>query len=257
MLNIVTKIDDWQAIRKQLQNKSIGLVHTMGNLHDGHMSLCQRSKKENDITIAVIFVNAKQFNQQSDFDLYPRTLEADKDLLQKYEIDYLLLFADESVYPDEYQIRIVESDLSLQLEGEFRPSHFTGMLTIVLKFLHLVQPTRAYYGEKDFQQLLLIKKMAQSLFLPYEIVACETVRDVDQLALSSRNNRLTPEQRERAAHFPRLLQSNAELTDIAEQLTALGFKVDYVIDRWQRRLGAVWLDDVRLIDNINRESRVD
>jgi len=249
-MNIVTEISAWRAIRKQLAGKTIGMVHTMGNLHAGHMSLYQRSKSENDVTVAAIFVNPKQFNQARDFELYPRTLEQDKALLQAHAVDYLLLFDEKSLYPDEYQLQVSETEISKVLEGEFRPGHFTGMLTIVLKFLNLVQPARSYYGEKDYQQLLLIKKMADALFLPMEIVGCATVRAEDEVALSSRNNRLAPEQREKAAHFPRLLRSAAEPEEIRQQLTALGFRVEYIIDLWQRRLGAVWLDDVRLIDNI-------
>jgi pantoate--beta-alanine ligase len=222
----------------------------MGNLHAGHMSLCQRSKQENDLTVAAIFINPTQFNQASDFEKYPRTLEQDRLLLESHGVDYLLLFGADKLYPDHFQVQITETEISKVLEGEYRPGHFTGMLTIVLKFLNIVQPTRSYYGEKDFQQLLLIRKMAQALFLPVEIIGCPTVRADDEVALSSRNNRLTPEQREMARHFPRLLQSGLETSQIAEKLKALGFKVDYIADLWQRRLGAVWLDDVRLIDNI-------
>lgn len=251
-MNIVTEINTWRAARKQLAGKSIGLVHTMGNLHAGHMSLCQRSKSENDVTVAVIFINPRQFNQARDFELYPRTMEQDQALLQAQGVDYLLLFDEKSLYPDGYQVQVSETEISKVLEGEFRPGHFTGMLTIVLKVLNLVQPARSYYGEKDYQQLMLIKKMADALFLPMEIVGCTTVRAEDYVALSSRNNRLTVEQREKAAHFPRLLQSSAEPAEITRQLTALGFRVEYIIDQWQRRLGAVWLDDVRLIDNIPR-----
>jgi pantoate--beta-alanine ligase len=250
-MNIVTEINAWRSIRKQLPGKTIGLVHTMGNLHAGHISLCERSLAENDITVAVIFVNPKQFNQARDFELYPRTLAQDKALLQEAGVDYLLLFDEISLYPDHYQLQVSEAEISQILEGEYRPGHFTGMLTIVLKFLNLVQPARSYYGEKDYQQLLLIQKMAEALFLPVDIVGCATVRSADKVAMSSRNNRLTAEQREKAAHFPRLLHSGADLDEVKRQLTALGFKVDYIVDQWQRRLGAVWIDDVRLIDNIS------
>lgn len=249
-MNIVTNIKDWRDIRKKLHDQSIGLVHTMGNLHDGHLSLCQRAKNENDIVVAAIFVNAPQFNQQQDFDLYPRTLENDKALLSQNKVDYLLLFNHDELYSDGYTLQVLETEISSLLEGEFRPGHFTGMLTIVLKFLNLVAPTRSYYGEKDFQQLLLIQKMAQALFLQTEIIGCPTVRAEDTLALSSRNSRLTAEQRQHANQFPQLLQSSLSPKEISAELTRLGFSVDYVVDLWQRRLGAVWLDDVRLIDNI-------
>jgi pantoate--beta-alanine ligase len=247
-MNIVTEINAWRAIRKTI-HQNLGLVHTMGNLHAGHISLCERSKQENEFTVAAIFINPTQFNQARDFDLYPRTLEQDIEKLKKCEVNYLLLLENKTLYPDDYHIQVTEHELSKELEGEYRPGHFTGMLTIVLKFLNLVQPTRSYYGEKDYQQLLLIKKMADALFLPVDIIGCPTVRAEDQLALSSRNNRLTAEQRERAQHFPRLLQSTLSPEQISAELKKLGFKVDYIVDKWQRRLGAVWLDDVRLIDN--------
>ena len=127
------------------------------------------------------------------------------------------------------------------------------MLTVVLKLLNIIQPLRAYFGEKDYQQVLLVKKMVSALCLDMEIISCETVRDHDGLALSSRNARLNAEQREKAAHFPKLLHSALRPEQITEQLEALGFKVDYIVEQWQRRLGAVWLDEVRLIDNINKE----
>lgn len=249
-MNIVTEINDWRVIRKTLANQSIGFVHTMGNLHAGHMSLCQRSKRENDVTVAAIFINPKQFNQVRDFELYPRTIEQDKSLLAEHNVDYLLLFATDALYPDLYHIQITETEISKVLEGEYRPGHFNGMMTIVLKFLNIVQPTRSYYGEKDYQQLLLIQKMAAALFLPVEIIGCATVRAEDHVALSSRNSRLTTEQRERAAHFPKLLCTSLIPEQINTELQKLGFKVDYIADKWQRRLGAIWLDDVRLIDNI-------
>lgn len=246
----VTTIKDWLQISSELKNKAIGLVHTMGNLHQGHLSLVARSKAENEITVAAIFINPTQFNQQSDFDLYPRTLAEDQRLLEQAGVDYLLLLDQSELYPDAYQVHVFENELSLYLEGEHRPGHFTGMLTIVLKFLNLVRPTRSYYGEKDFQQLLLIQKMCSALLLPVEIVACETKRDVDGLALSSRNLRLTPQQRVQATHLPRLLMSGMAVDEIITSLLRLEFKVDYVVDCWHRRLAAVWIGDVRLIDNV-------
>lgn len=153
------------------------------------------------------------------------------------------------MYSDHYQIRVIENDLSECLEGAMRPGHFMGVLTIVLKLLNLVIPDRTYLGEKDFQQYLIIQKMVDALFLSTDVVACETVRANDGLALSSRNSRLTLEQRKRAAIFPELLQSSLSNETITEKLIQLGFKVDYIAIKWQRRLGAIWLDDIRLIDN--------
>ncbi len=248
-MNIVTKLDEWQAIRKQYTHQTIGFVHTMGHLHAGHLSLCARAQRENELTVAAIFVNASQFDQTEDFIHYPRSLEEDKRLLEKQKIDYLLLLDAETVYRDHYQIQIHEtSKLNEELEAKFRPGHFIGMLTVVLKYLHIVKPTRSYYGEKDYQQLLLIQKMVQALFLEVEVVACPTVRATDGLALSSRNTRLTAQQREKAAYFPAIL-NQALTSEIAiQQLKNLGFKVDYVVDQWERRLAAIYVGEVRLID---------
>lgn len=251
-MNIVTEIKEWQAIRKSLSGKTIGFIPTMGNLHAGHLSLCERSRKENELTVVSIFVNPTQFNQTSDYECYPRTLDQDKEYLSAFAVDYLFMPSGQMMYPDHYTIQIIETELSQELEGKYRPGHFTGMLTIVLKLLNLIQPACVYFGEKDYQQLLLVKKMVDALFLTTKVVACETVRAADGLALSSRNGRLDTEQRLKAAQFPKLLQSKSSLEKIHEQLIEQDFKVDYVSEKWQRRLAAVWLGDVRLIDNIDK-----
>jgi pantoate--beta-alanine ligase len=250
-MNIVTEIKEWQRLREKLGAQSIGFVPTMGNLHIGHLNLCKRAKDENDIAVVSIFVNPTQFNQQNDFANYPRTLEMDIELLQKNKVDYLFLPNAAEMYPDDYQIQLTETFVSQELEGEHRPGHFNGMLTVVLKLLNLIRATHAYFGEKDYQQLLLVKKMASALFLPTKIIGCETIREEDGLACSSRNTRLSDNQRVHAAHFPRLLHSQLDLEVIVQKLNDFGFKVDYVAEKWGRRLGAVWLNEVRLIDNIN------
>lgn len=251
-MHTLTEINAWQILRKELFNKTIGFIPTMGNLHEGHLSLCRRSQAENDITVVSIFVNPTQFNQTQDFNHYPRTLEHDQELLSKQDIDYLLLPDAEAMYSDDYHVRVIETELSQELEGSFRPGHVSGMLTIVLKLLNWVQPTRVYFGEKDYQQFLLVKKMAAGLLLPVEVVPCATVRAEDGLALSSRNARLTAEQRKKAAYFPKILQSDLTTDQMIDELSQQGFEVDYIVEKWGRRLGAVWLDDVRLIDNIPR-----
>lgn len=249
-MNIVTALNEWQMIRRKLMGKTIGFAPTMGNLHAGHLSLYERSQCDNDITVASIFINPTQFNRPDDFAHYPRTLEQDLALLEKQGVDYVLCPTADALYHDHYTIQIHDTALSHELEGAHRPGHFTGMLTIVLKLLNLVQATHAYFGEKDYQQLLLVKHMVAALFVPTQIIGCETVRAHDQLALSSRNTRLSPLQRQTAAHFPRLLMSDIAIEYMTEQLVALGFRIDYIAEKWQRRLGAVWLDDIRLIDNI-------
>lgn len=249
-MNIVTNIADWRAIRKNIRDKSVGFVPTMGNLHAGHIALCKRSCDENDVTAVSIFVNPTQFNQASDLAAYPRTIENDCALLESVKVDYVFLPDAKEIYQDGYEVQVTENNINSELEGAHRPGHFNGVLTVVLKLLNIIQPHRAYFGEKDFQQLLLVKKMVNALYLDIEIIPCETVRAEDGLALSSRNSRLNVEQRKMAVHFPRVLQSDLLPQQMKEELQALGFKVDYIAEQWGRRLGAVWLDEVRLIDNI-------
>ncbi len=249
-MNIVTDLSEWQRLRKTLQVSRIGFVPTMGNLHAGHLALCERAQRENEVTVVSLLVNPTQFNHADDFAKYPRTFQQDINLLEKLKVDFVFAPQAAAMYPDDFTLRVLETELSNALEGEYRPGHFTGMLTIVLKLFNLVAPTHAYFGEKDYQQLCLIKKMVTALFLPIEVIACPTVRDERQLALSSRNTRLSPAQYQQALHFPRLLMSGLSPADIESALSALGFKVDYIVEAWQRRLGAVWIDDIRLIDNV-------
>jgi pantoate--beta-alanine ligase len=175
-MNIVTDINAWREIRRELTGKTIGFVPTMGHLHAGHLSLCAQSQADNDITVVSIFVNPTQFNQSQDFDLYPRTVTEDQRLLSEQKVDFLLLPSSETMYPDNYEIQVTETNVSTELEGQHRPGHFNGVLTVVMKLLNLVQPGKAYFGKKDYQQLLLIQKMVSALFMPVEIVACETLR---------------------------------------------------------------------------------
>ena len=249
-MHIASKIEEWQAIRKTLSGKTIGLVPTMGNLHAGHASLLKRAGAENEITVASIFVNPTQFNQPKDFEAYARTLEQDCKILREAGVDYLLTPETAEMYADDFEIQVAEIKDSTILEGAFRPGHFTGVLTAVLKLFNLVMPTRAYFGEKDFQQLKLIQKMTQALFLSIDIVSCPTIRNADQLALSSRNHRFTCEELAYAAKFAQALQRDATPAEIFQNLKHLGFKPEYVEDHWGRRLAAAWLGEVRLIDNI-------
>lgn len=249
-MNIVTDLNEWCEIRKKIQAKSIGFVPTMGNLHQGHLSLCERAISENDVSVVSIFVNPTQFNQTEDFINYPRTLEQDEKLLLSKKVNYLLLPEPKNIYFDNYEVQVNEIKLSKELEGLHRPGHFNGMLTVILKLLNLTQATRAYFGEKDYQQLLLIKKMAKAFFMPVEIIAGKIVRAEDGLALSSRNSRLSKEGREKAAKFPASLKNYEETEKVVTTLEQEGFKVDYVENKWGRRLAAVWLDGIRLIDNV-------
>jgi pantoate--beta-alanine ligase len=221
----------------------------MGALHAGHRALLARARAENDRVVLSIFVNPTQFNDPSDLEKYPRTLESDLKLAAGLVDDVIVPPAGE-LYPDNYAYRVTEEKFSRELEGAHRPGHFDGVLTVVLKLLNLVQPKRAYFGEKDWQQLRLVEGMVRALLLPVEIVACPTERDVDGLALSSRNRRLSHPARVRAAQFPLILRSARTVDVAADTLRSAGFDVDYVEDRDGVRLGAVRIENVRLIDNV-------
>jgi pantoate--beta-alanine ligase len=227
----------------------VGFVPTMGALHSGHRSLLERARAENDRVVLSIFVNPSQFDDPGDLECYPRTLEADLALAEGLA-DHVLAPEPKEMYRDDYRYRMSEHYLSARLEGARRPGHFDGVLTVVLKLLNIVRPDRAYFGEKDRQQLDLVQGMARALFLPVEIVACPTVRDADGVALSSRNRRLSPTARERAAAFPQILRASADAGSAATELAKAGFGVDYVEDQGGHRLAAVRIEDIRLIDNV-------
>ena len=197
----VQSVEQWQTIIKTCQGKTIGLIPTMGNLHDGHMSLIHRSKRENDLTVVTCFVNPTQFNHAADLDAYPRTPEEDDQRLVSAGVDYLFNPDYVDLYPDDYRYRLTESYLSGIMEGEHRPGHFDGVLTVVLKLLLLFRPSRVYFGEKDYQQLQLIKGLVSAFFLETSVVSCPTVRNDAGLALSSRNRRLSEKQRQQATLF--------------------------------------------------------
>ncbi len=228
---------------------SVGFVPTMGALHAGHRSLLERARAENNRVVLSIFVNPTQFDDPSDLKRYPRALEADLALAEGLA-DHVLIPEAREIYPDEYRYRMTEYTLSSRLEGAHRPGHFEGVLTVVLKLLNIVRPNRAYFGEKDRQQLELVQGMVRALFMPVEVVPCATLRDPDGVALSSRNSRLSADARARASAFPRILKNAADAADAAAALVAEGFGVDYVEDHDGVRLAAVRLEDIRLIDNV-------
>ncbi len=229
---------------------TLGLVPTMGALHAGHLSLLRRSRSENDRTLVSIFVNPTQFDDPADLAHYPRTLESDLATLRAEGTDFVFLPREADLYPDSYRYRITEAACSRTLEGTHRPGHFDGVLTVVLKLLQIARAERAYFGEKDWQQLTLVRGMAEAFFVPTDIVACATIREADGLALSSRNRKLHPADRDRAPGFHRILSSARTADEAARELRESGFAVDYVEDRDGRRLGAVRLGGVRLIDNV-------
>ena len=257
--------------------QTIGLVPTMGALHAGHLSLMERSCRDNDITVASIFVNPTQFNNATDLKTYPRTEEKDCALLEKAGVDYAFVPSVEEIYP-EPDTRVFDlGPVAEVMEGAMRPGHFNGVAQIVSRLFSYVNPTRAYFGEKDFQQIAVIRRMAQLEGFDFEIIACPIVREADGLALSSRNVRLTPEQRQIAPAIHRTLAQSLDMTRdksvgevkqwVKEEIDRQPFMTTeyYEIvnpltmqptDSWMTPDGpavgcvTVYCGDVRLIDNI-------
>jgi pantoate--beta-alanine ligase len=252
MAKVIENIQDWLKIRESLRGKTIGFVPTMGALHAGHASLLEKSRAENDISVLSIYVNPTQFDNKNDLAKYPKTFEGDLELARTKSVDYVLLPTYEQIYPDSYHYKVSESEFSTQLCGAHRLGHFDGVLTVVMKLLNLVQAQKAYFGEKDHQQLTLIKGMAEAFFMPVQIIGCPTLREGDGLAMSSRNVRLTTEQRKRAPGFANALRAGKTASEAKSILERDGFEVDYIEDIGSRRYGAVKMGEVRLIDNVER-----
>ena len=258
MIYQIDTISHWLEYRDQIKNNKVGFVPTMGALHSGHLSLIKKSLSENEITIVSIFVNKTQFNDQADLDNYPKTMEQDKILIESIcnDSDNLILFTPTfaQMYPDNYTYKLTESERSLDLCGKDRPGHFDGVLTIVLKLFNLVKPSRAYFGEKDYQQLELIQNMVSALFLDVEVIPCPIVRDEQGLAHSSRNKLLTAPEKVMAQGLNKVLAQIEDEAEIAKRLGELGFEVDYVKKHNQRKYVAAKIGKVRLIDNMEARS---
>lgn len=245
-----------EALREYRQTivQSVGFVPTMGALHEGHLSLVAQSLRDNSETIVSVYVNATQFNNPSDLDNYPDTLDSDLQRLETAGVAAVFLPDYKMMYPDDYRYQLDETVLSNTLCGEHRPGHFTGVLTVVMKLLNLVKPHHAYFGEKDYQQLTLIRGMAEAFFLETEIIACPIVRETDGLAMSSRNLNLAACDRKVAPRFHEILVAGDSDENTRAQLSGAGFEVDYVESIDGRRYGAVVMgtaaSPVRLIDNV-------
>lgn len=244
-----TKVE-WNELRTVLKNKTVGFVPTMGALHKGHFSLIEKCKSENDITVVSIFLNPTQFDNKEDLRKYPYSLENDISRLKEMDVDFLFLPDYDYLYSDGYKYRLSETEFSKTLCGASRPGHFTGVLTIVMKLFNIIRPDRAYFGEKDYQQLKLIEGMTKAFFMDIEIVSCPIIRENDGLAMSSRNLRLTEEERKLAPKFHEILSMNLGDLETERKLEQAGFKVDYVQTIESRKYGAVFLGNVRLIDNV-------
>lgn len=193
-----------------LHSRTIGFVPTMGALHEGHLSLVRMSKAENNITAVSIYINPTQFGPSEDLSRYPRQLDADSELLRKEDVDILFLPDDMVMYPAGFSTEIEVKGLSEKMCGHFRPCHFRGVAMVVAKLLNMVKPTRVYFGQKDFQQTVIIKRMAKDLNFDSEIVVCPTLREQDGLALSSRNAYLEPQQRAAASGLYKCLSEMSQ-----------------------------------------------
>ncbi len=275
--SIRTQVNQWKS-----SGLSVAFVPTMGNLHAGHLALVERARSNADKVVVSIFVNPLQFNESSDFDSYPRTLEQDSEKLEQASVDALFLPSADEVYPHgmDESTKVIVPGLSEVLEGESRPGHFTGVTTIVNKLFNMVQPDSAFFGEKDFQQLILIQRMVDDLDMPIKIEAVATLREDDGLAMSSRNSRLSKQQRPSAnalykalTHIREMLQQKqvmdiqyyAQLENSAmDFVQKQGLDIEYIAIRCVNDLtkpslneqslvvlGAARLGQTRLIDNIS------
>ncbi|MBN2682394.1 MAG: pantoate--beta-alanine ligase [Bacteroidales bacterium] len=209
-MKIYNKIKDLQQDLQQpiLQKKKIGFVPTMGALHSGHISLVEKSKSENDFTVVSIFVNPIQFNNPEDLEKYPRNPEKDFEMLKNAGVDFVFYPEVAEMYPEEVNEKYNFGNLETVMEGAFRPGHFNGVAVVVRKLFDIVKPSNAYFGEKDFQQLAIIKKMVHDYSIPVQIVPCSIVREPNGLAMSSRNARLSIEERNSAKEIFRILKES-------------------------------------------------
>ena len=278
-MRIVKTINELISLVNELKadNKTIGFVPTMGALHEGHLTLVRQCVAENEVCIVSVFVNPTQFNNKADLEKYPRNVEKDAQLLEEAGCAYVFAPSAEEMYSTDELENTFQFDfggMDRLMEGKFRPGHFNGVVQVVSKLFKLVQPDKAYFGKKDFQQLAIIHRMVRLMHFQVEIIDCPIVREASGLAMSSRNERLSAAERDTAANIYRILKESLNLTDTMSpgELTqwvtdevnnAGGLSVEYfdiadsetliTIDRWQpESIGciAVFCGEVRLIDNI-------
>ena len=247
-------------VRAALPREGVGLVPTMGALHAGHVALFEAARRKCDLVVASIFVNPAQFGQGEDYERYPRDQEADAEVAEASGVDVLFVPASEEMYPAGFDTWVEVENLGAALEGQFRPGHFRGVATVCLKLFNIVRPERAYFGQKDAQQVAVVKRMVRDLDLALEIHIVPTVRDPDGLAVSSRNAYLSAEERERALALPRALAAgeaayrSGEDPVQAARASMNGLAVDYVeaaeLDGRLVLEAAVRVGRTRLIDNV-------
>jgi pantoate--beta-alanine ligase len=252
MMQVWSTVEAWRERREAIasEGRTVGFVPTMGALHCGHAALVERCRSENQIAVVSIFVNPTQFNDARDLERYPRPMESDLVMLEALGVDDVLAPGAADLYPQGYAFRIETGEIAELMEGARRPGFLQGVMTVVLKLLNLVRPHRAYFGEKDYQQLQTIIRMVEDFFIPTEIVPCATVRAPSGLAESSRNRLLSEAGVERAACLYRALTTAANPAEASAMIEAAGLIVEYVEEHWGRRFVAAHLEGVRLIDNV-------
>lgn len=248
---VIRSVQQMKLIAKSYQaSTSVGFIPTMGALHQGHLKLVKESLRHNDVTVVSIFVNPTQFNNPQDFAKYPHSVNEDIEKLSSAGVDFVFLPEESTIYPNGFQYKVTENNWSLGLCGDARPGHFDGVLTVLIKLFNLVKPTKIYMGLKDYQQWKLVKGMCEDFFMDIDVVGVPTERTAEGLALSSRNLNLKSEDMSTAYQFAQILKQNKNLTEIRRELEQLDLKIDYLEERWGRRFAAVFIGDVRLIDNI-------
>jgi pantoate--beta-alanine ligase len=252
-VNVVGTIAEVRAELEGRRGGTIGIVPTMGALHEGHLSLLRAARSECDTVVMTLFVNPAQFPERSDLQRYPHDEEHDLQLAREAGVDLLFAPSVDEMYPPGFQTWVDVTELGEILEGAHRPGHFRGVATVVLKLFTIVRPTHAYFGQKDAQQVEVIRQLIRDLALEIELRVLPTVRDADGLALSSRNARLTPEERERALAFSRALATRDADAARAALAASNGLEIDY-IERADFDppvlAGAVRVGYTRLIDNV-------
>lgn len=258
-MKIVNSIENLKAYlaEEKRDSKTIGFVPTMGALHNGHLSLVRRCVNDNDVCVVSVFVNPTQFNDKRDLDTYPRTLEADCALLESAGCDYVFAPSVEEMYP-EPDTRVFDfGTVSSVMEGAKRPGHFNGVAQVVSKLFYIVEPDNAYFGEKDFQQIAVIRAMVRQLQIPVAINACPIVREEDGLALSSRNTRLTPEQREKAPLIARTLKESVALAEGKSVSEVIKYVVDTINSDPVMEVEYYEIVDGNTLESINDWSETD
>jgi pantoate--beta-alanine ligase len=255
-MRVVRTIGETRAALRPDSTGSIGLVPTMGSLHEGHLALIRAARAENDTVVMSLFVNPAQFGEAADLARYPRDEERDLELARDAGVDLVFAPSAEEMYPPGFQTWVEVTELGEILEGRFRPRHFRGVATVVLKLLNVASPARVYFGQKDAQQVEVIRRLIADLAVDVDLRVVPTVRDADGLALSSRNAQLTAEQRAAALVLPRALATRDRDAALVELVSSNGLEVDYVeVADFDPPVlaGAVRVGSIRLIDNVPLE----